>query len=212
MDSKSFGNRLADLLPVTEVDCRYPIPDAFQVFKVAGNRSQKLEYLRNCSAAANKHANDATWEPLDQRIAELCELYDSATLDQRAQLHCAIDTLPKRVLLWLRRSLLHFARRMAVQTLRQQSTRLMRLGLLALSIEEGKLDYRDTSRLELLLWYAAVRAGLNAQEVFEEVRAISSPAFAATLRTPIVSLGDLPRNAGFVEGTSADGPTLEWTR
>ena len=115
----------------------------------------------------NEHANEPRENPLDARIAGLCNIYLASGFDQRALIRDLVDQ-------HLSAGLLHFAWRMAVCTLRLKSSEALKLGLTALSIQDRQIDYRDFSRFVCLLYYVARRVGVDPSPLFCDVATLSS--------------------------------------
>lgn len=72
---------------------------------------------------------------------------------------------------------------MAIRALRAGAVENIRLGLLALSIEEGKYDFRDSLCSFAMLKHAAVRTGINFPSIAESISRISSETFSQLLQS-----------------------------
>jgi len=113
--------------------------------------------------------------PLDARLAALCKRYAGSDDHTRAGVRAAVRTGEID-------TLLEFARRAAVFAIREQSASWAIDGLTAVTMtEERRIDYRDVLMALGLLHHAATRAGLKADRLFREMRALAEPGTAALL-------------------------------
>jgi hypothetical protein len=176
---------------------------------IAGAPWYRSKGLKEAFRRENAHANSPETKDLDWRIEALCSLYAQASPEQR-------QFVRKRITLNFASSLLHFAWRKAVQALRTRSAEAITNGLVALSIENERLDYRDSICCLGLLYHAAQRIGTNPDMYFDEAAVLSTETMAEEIR------GFLRRSpehknlsaVGFKEGSSEFGATLErvpWT-
>jgi len=97
-------------------------------------------------------------------------------------------TLPREV----RDLLLALAGDLAVLSVRQQDPEMVRLGLMMLAVEGGRIDYRDSLVQAAMLLHSGTKLGMNIAGTFEDVaKWITEPSFAAMLsRFPLRSSKD----------------------
>lgn len=101
-------------------------------------------------------------------LEELCHAYMTAKPRERTEIRNAVavrDWMPGRIR--------EFAVRAATEIHSRDDVAWLRKGLLAMSMENGVDDYRDSYVALLDLWLAAERAKFDPQPVFEEIAAIS---------------------------------------
>jgi len=111
-------------------------------------------------------------QPLDSRLASLCQRFAKGTDPRRASLRRAISMEEFY-------TLLAFAHRAVVFAIREQSAAWVVDGLTAVTmIEAERVDWRDILVALGLLHHAATRAGLNADQVFRELSALAEPGTA----------------------------------
>jgi hypothetical protein len=105
-----------------------------------------------------------------------------------------------------------YAHHAAIESIRRNDPSLLKRGLLALAIENGKIDWRDSLPWIALLYHSACKMGVDFTRLVHEVREVASQPFAG------VVLGFLNRDeehrtiesVGFRE--SGDGPPFDYVR
>ena len=100
-----------------------------------------------------------------------------------------------------------FAKTMSLEAVRQRDGEKLLSGLVAMSIENGTLDWRDSMVMLVLLYHSAVKIQADAVQLLQRAAAISTPRTRSgllefSLRTPeYLSLAKF----GFEEGTDSEG-------
>jgi len=114
--------------------------------------------------------------PLDARLAALCKRYARSDDQKRAAMRAAIRARELD-------TLLEFAHRAAVFAIREREAAWAIDGLTAVTMIEAEraADWRDTLMALGLLHHAATRAGLKADRLFRQMRALAEPGTAALL-------------------------------
>jgi hypothetical protein len=111
---------------------------------------------------------------LDERVRALVELFVSASTQERKMM-LSMDT--RRI----SGALLGFAERMAAAGVREISPARLLDGLVALIIENYSTDWRDVIIRMAPLYHAAVRIGVDAEELFDEAASYSENEVAGNL-------------------------------
>jgi len=128
--------------------------------------------------------------PVDAAIAAFCRGFASNSAAKRIGLRAALDVDEFY-------TLLAFAMRMAVLSMRERSEERVRDGLMAVAIADyARVDRRDVSRSLSVLSHAAHDLRLDAVALFEEAAQFADEGVAASLR----ALGlphDLESGAGY---------------
>jgi hypothetical protein len=138
------------------------------------HRAPLLDNPHKYFAALNQAISDPQISPLDKTIADECKRYADAGEAERVELRR-----------YARPSctLLLFAQRMAVRAMRERSVNDVRLGMLALSIEDQRDDFRDTVGSLAFLLHATRRISADFPSLAANAANLSSPRTADLLRT-----------------------------
>jgi hypothetical protein len=105
--------------------------------------------------------------PLDSSLTSLCKRYAKRNNDQRTAMRASISMEEFY-------TLLAFAQRAAVFAVRQRSADWVRAGLTAVTmIEAERVDWRDILVALGLLYHAATRVQLDADQVFRDVSTLA---------------------------------------
>jgi hypothetical protein len=168
-------------------------------------REAKRFAARGWACLQEKEANDPKEVPLDWHIQRLCRRYVNGTPWKRASLRAKVSP-------HLCSALQHFAWRMAVRALRTKSEEAVKLGLAAISIEDARLDTRETIGWLALLYHAAVRIQCDVDRCFQHTASISSGQTRHLIRSFLLANPEPPDilKYGFAEETSEGGATLVW--
>jgi hypothetical protein len=132
--------------------------------------------------------------------SELCDLYVSASAKERDEIRSNLSLPGANVMGG-------FANVMAVEAVRQNSPDLVRKALIALSIENCRPDYRDSTACLSRVFHSAVKLGMDVPHVFSEMAAISGPAGTKLFLNWLARDPALQSLAKFfiAEGTDSDG-------
>ena len=106
--------------------------------------------------------------PLDKRFTELAELFLASTFEQQQLIRDFFED--QNDLLWY---LTLYVRRVAKLINTREDVRWLRLGLAIASVENRRLDFRDTLASLVILRFAAQRVGINPTPYFNEIIKIS---------------------------------------
>ncbi len=159
--------------------------------------------MRGWVRLQEKEANDSSAVLPEREIRRLCRAYVNGTPSERAVLRDKVSTA-------LCSRLQHFAWRMAVVALRTRSEEAIKLGLAAISIEDVRIDVRETSGWLSLLYYAASRIECDVERIFQQTGGLSGERTSSAIRS-FLSSRQVFRDIsafGFGEGVSEEGPTL----
>lgn len=160
-------------------------------------------FSRGWPILQEREANDSSVFVRTSETRQLLKLYATSSLHERAALRdkCTYE---------LRCALHHFAWRMAVSAMRLNSEEPLRLGLMAISLEDLRIDMRDTLTWLSLLHYASVRIHTDGDQVFLRAAGISSKTMGDTIRAFLSTSPECRAISGFgfSEGLSDEGPTL----
>ncbi len=204
MDDNTFIRQLAALIP-EDNRARYEFLqwNFFEWTKHVHPRASPREAIQSHIASENESANRPDITELDGRIQALCGLYEQLTKEQREILRAEIREN-------LAESLLHFAWRMAVRALREKSDTPLRLGLIALVIEDRQTDWRITWIRLGYICYAATRLCVDFDSIARAVSEFATEATRELLARFIEAEPEYkkPNPATFKEATSIHGPTL----
>ena len=105
---------------------------------------------------------------LDKKFTELAELFLAANPEQRELIRDYFEG--QSDLLW---KLITYERRVAMLITTVEDSNWLRLGLAIASIENGRLDFRDSIVSLVILRYAAKRVGINPSSYFNDIIKIS---------------------------------------
>lgn len=152
--------------------------------------------------ARDRSASDPTLSEVDLQIQTICQRYASAPGEHRARL---------RQIATNGHSLLHFPHRMAIRAMRTRDVGTIRMGLLALSLEDLRNDFRDTLTCLAMLRHAALYLKTDYSARFKEVADLSSPQMAKFIQEFLARDSDLQGLEAFGqrEGRDANGVTIE---
>jgi len=137
---------------------------------------------------------------LDEIVHGLVELFMNATPSERSEIIGLIPSDDGGFLI-------AFASRMATMGVREQSRERILDGLVALIMEDYKVDFRDTLMRVAPLYDATLKIGLDPEAVFREAAAF----FGNETATNIVDFPSRPpelrtlNGMGFKESSDADG-------
>jgi len=205
---RSLRSRIARADKITEEGSKlaqegFLRPSGGQVSWDKLEREAKVVSMRGWPLLQEREANDSNIVVPDREIRRLCKAYANSTSSQRA-------VLRSRVSIDLASALDHFAWRMAICALRNNSDEAIQLGLTAISIEDMRLDMRETTRWVALLYHAAVRLQQDAERYFQVVASMSSARTSDLINSFLSASPELRDISafGFGEGTSEQGPTL----
>ena len=101
---------------------------------------------------------------LDEDFHELIALFSQASQAER-------DGMLKKIDSNAAGALMAFGKRMAVWGARQNARDLLLKGLIALVIDGGRYDIRDTISIMPLLYHSAMKIGVDPQNLFDEAAA-----------------------------------------
>jgi hypothetical protein len=149
----------------------------------------------------NVAVSDPVTSPVDLALERICRAYLNGTAAGREGFRSCVAN---------RSSLLLFAERAAVRAMRTSGTEHLRLGLAALSMEDCRYDFRETSRLLVMLLHAADSIGADWRLEFDAVAGLSSPRTADFFRA-YGSRGPSayePLEWFFLRITDGNGPTF----
>jgi hypothetical protein len=137
---------------------------------------------------------------LQQAASELCDLYVVAPADEREEIRSKLSNAGADVMGG-------FARLTAEEAVRQNSPELVRRALIALSIENCKRDYRDSTVCLSQVFHSAVKLAMDVPQVFKETEAISGTAGAKLLSGWLLRDPKIQALSAFniKEGTNAEG-------
>jgi hypothetical protein len=116
-------------------------------------------------------------EPLDDAIAELCDVYLETDRDGRAEIRELFANERE-----FRQTLLAYVFRAASALRREPAVRRVRLGIIAIAIEDQRVDYRDSIVGLILLRWAAERVNLDPRATFESLADAASEKTGAMIR------------------------------
>lgn len=132
--------------------------------------------------------------------SELCDLYVSASHEERAEIRSTISLTGANMMRG-------YASIIATEAVRQNPPDLIRKALIALSIEDCKFDYRDSTFCLSMVFNSAVKLGMDVPQVFNEVVAISGAQGAKLLLNWLGREPKLQALSAFyiAEGTDPEG-------
>lgn len=146
---------------------------------------------------------NAVPDPLDLAISSFIDRFMAASDSERVEV-AAVFTDRQALMLDA------FAVRMASWAVRRQSSAPIIWGLLALTLDCGKFDYRETMPALVPLYDAALRIKIDSRDLFEGVAALAG-VYCGSFAAHLKGFHDLPpsaRNlsaARMFESTDADG-------
>ena len=100
----------------------------------------------------------------------------------------------------------------AIESVRRNDPSLLKRGLLALAIENGKIDWRDSLPWIVLLYHSACKMGVDFKGLVHEVAGVACPPFLGVI-SGFLSRDEEHRtieSVGFRE--SGDGPSFDYVR
>ena len=107
--------------------------------------------------------------PMEQAITAVVTMFEISDESRR----CALNARLSKSVSY---ELLGYAANMAVLAVRTQSPKLIEQGLLALVIEDGSLDLRDSITVMAKLYHSAVKLNMNAQQTFAKSSSLATQA------------------------------------
>ena len=107
---------------------------------------------------------------LDKRFTELVELFGASTFEQQQRIRDYFGD--QEDLLW---NLVLYVRRVAKLINTREDIGWLWAGLVIASVENGRVDSRDTLASLVILRFAAKRVGINPNPYFDEIIKISPP-------------------------------------
>ena len=130
----------------------------------------------------------------------ICDHYFGASPDERARI-CSMVTPEISFLFFM------YAGAMAVEAVRERQEEKIFQGLIALAVENGVFDWRDSMMVLVLLHHSAAKTGADASQLFQRAAAISTP---QTSEVFLQFSARTPENLdlaqfGYQEGTDSKG-------
>ncbi|MBZ5596471.1 MAG: hypothetical protein LAP39_29875 [Acidobacteriia bacterium] len=155
--------------------------------------------------------------PLFEKLAAVSQLYLGCSPQQRTYMRSRLadrsgDSAEARRKREIADRLGSCGLRAAVVGLREGSLEMVKAGLAAFAIADLGADVRETLMSITVLFHAAKRLGANAAGLFQEVAAISGPAFSAVL----IDFANRPEGLqtlacmGWHEVETPQGPGFQW--
>jgi hypothetical protein len=108
--------------------------------------------------------------PLEDAMTSVVTMFRTADDNSRRQM---VSSLTQDA----RNGFLGYAAAMANLAIREQSPSLIEQGLIAIVIEGGKLDWRDSLVALAKLYHSAVKLGMDAQNAFERAASLELAGF-----------------------------------
>ena len=144
--------------------------------------------------------------PIDDLVEALIQAFRSASTDQRKVVRDELNTAARNLLL-------NYAWERAVEAVRQESPKAVADGLIALCIDDGGFDLRDSIVRMAVLFRSAEKLGLDAVSLFHEAADVAvNPAFKDAIRafpSRPPEQRDLGKAFFIVERFAEDGFTYE---
>ena len=130
----------------------------------------------------------------------ICDSYVRALPDERAKIYSMMTTEISFLFFM-------YAKAMAVEAVREGQEEKVFKGLVALAVENGAFDWRDSMMMLVLLHHSAAKIGVDASRLFQRAAAISTP---QTSEGFLQFSGRAPENLdlakfGYQEGTDSEG-------
>ena len=135
-----------------------------------------------------------------QWVQSICDQYLRALPSKRANIHSMVT--PEISFLFFM-----YAKAMAVEAVRERQEEKVFKGLVALAVENGVFDWRDSMMVLVLLHHSAAKIGADPSQLFQRAAAISTPQTSEgflefSARAPEnLDLGKF----GYREGTDSEG-------
>ena len=149
-----------------------------------------------------RHTGAATevW-PTESEVAALCASLANTSSSQRARFRAELGHR-QRVVLG------RFGVRSAAVAARESSSARLRVGLIAIALEETSVDTRDLMVTVAPHHHVARQLGLAPAEIFDEAASFASPDTAAVLRAFGRRTDVTPEAFGFRPLDTPDGPQI----
>ena len=163
--------------------------------------SQTFDELRKYKVSDFRGKRDL---PLDSDLmyilADICDSYIAGSDVEGTEIR-ALVSYEISFLFFL------FSHKMAEKAVQEQSRKYLIQSLVALLVEDGTFDWRDSTIALSKVFHSAQRIGLNADEFFQSMKDISGPIMLPHLRA--FPARDPSKQSietfGFKEGENADG-------
>jgi hypothetical protein len=152
--------------------------------------------------AINESASNPELNDVDVKIERACREYVSASEQERVAYRQRVANG------W---SLFHFAHRMVIRAMRTIDIGPLRLAAIAVSLEDGRNDPRDTVTCLAMLLHAASYVNADWDSLVEQTANISSPRPAELMRE-FASKNPWAEDLNaflLCEGRDSNGPTIE---